>query len=62
MTGQWLPPAKPEHRCALPDLGVAENLSRMPGERWECECGQVFVVVAQSQHGESWNGWERERK
>lgn len=62
MTGRWLPPARPEHRCALPDLNTAENWARRTGERWECECGRVYVIVSKSQHGESWNGWERERK
>lgn len=58
MPGQWLPPEKKrKHRCALPNLYSSSKAK--VGNRWRCGCGKTYVVVSESQHGESWLDFRR---
>lgn len=56
MSGRWLPPAAPPHRCDLPKLDGMFPAPE-PGARWKCDCGKVYRVT---KHGETWLVWTLE--
>lgn len=61
MSGRWLDPGERyephrKHRCDPPNLGA---VSVSTGRQWECECGIIYEVRLESQHGESWHTWHK---
>lgn len=54
-TGVWLPPSPPPHKCVLPEITSFVR----DGDRWECDCGKMYVVYTESQHGEYWRAFRQ---